>query len=65
MMGPCKGCTKRAINCHANCKDYTDWKVQWDERQAEGRAERRLRRQLSGSTVYRPVNLRKRDKHGK
>ena len=22
---PCKGCNKRAVGCHAICKDYKNW----------------------------------------
>ena len=22
---PCKGCEKRTVGCHGNCKEYLDW----------------------------------------
>ena len=30
-MCPCKDCEKRTASCHANCKDYIDWKKWHDE----------------------------------
>lgn len=28
---PCKGCGGRKIGCHATCKDYISWRLEYDE----------------------------------
>ena len=28
---PCKNCPLRERNCHANCRDYHDWKRRYNE----------------------------------
>lgn len=28
---PCRHCTKRKINCHANCEEYLGWRKKADE----------------------------------
>lgn len=30
-MTPCRGCDKRRVNCHAECKDYLAWRKKADE----------------------------------
>lgn len=28
---PCKGCTKRQMNCHSTCEDYIQYKIEVGE----------------------------------
>lgn len=40
---PCKGCEKRHIGCHSNCREYNAWKferdrknkIEWDKKKTE------------------------------
>ena len=34
-ISPCKDCVapKRHVGCHATCKEYIDWKDEWDQEQ--------------------------------
>jgi len=32
MINPCRNCNKRHIGCHSKCKEYIDWKAEWDKR---------------------------------
>ncbi len=51
---PCNGCVppKRNIYCHANCKEYKDWKADLDKKNKEIRDKRKLENDLL-SSIYR------------
>lgn len=38
---PCRHCTKRKINCHANCQEYLDYRKKADIVREQARKERR------------------------
>lgn len=37
---PCKDCTERTEDCHANCGRYKDWKIWHDNRRRQERLNR-------------------------
>jgi len=41
-VAPCKGCVppKRTPTCHTTCKDYLDWKTEWDAMREQIRKEK-------------------------
>lgn len=28
---PCKGCSERAVGCHADCRKFRDWKIEQEK----------------------------------
>lgn len=41
METPCHRCTKRKINCHANCQEYLDYRKKADKLRDESSRQRR------------------------
>ena len=42
-MNPCFKCKKRTASCHCECKDYSNWKKEYEKEKAQLRFERLLR----------------------
>lgn len=36
---PCKGCDSRTAVCHGKCKEYTEWRKEYDKMRAQMAAE--------------------------
>ena len=54
----CIGCKKRHVNCHADCKDYQDFKEQYEVYKTWLRGQRSTQR-LAGVRPWRKVKHNK------
>lgn len=57
--GPCMGCDKRVIACHANCSEYISWKQNYTAMQDLIKEEREKASLSFLATPYRRKNYTK------
>lgn len=59
---PCKKdgklCDKRCVGCHANCKEYIDWKNHRCEELEKKHKHDALRHQLDDTAVQRAIKMK-------
>lgn len=50
-VAPCKGCTDRAVGCHADCKLY----IEWSDENTKKRDEIRRQKEIWSDHYYLPT----------
>ena len=55
---PCRGCRDRHATCHANCKDYIQWKANYNEQANARKFIEKVNREADSDSIRRVMLAR-------